>query len=158
MGDNNEKGGEIASYIQNQLSQKKPKEEIIETLKGMGWSENDINTSFLQIEQNRKSRRKKIITNITATLLLIVFLAVLLLFAPSSPLKYQKTQKISHGGKTQVTSQNITGIIYDETTGEKRVIPTNIAEKMAQIKAEEEARRASEPMGPSNITLPEEEE
>ena len=158
MGDNNEKGGEIVSYIQNQLSQKKPKEEIIETLKGMGWSENDINTSFLQIEQNRKSRRKKIITNITATLLLIVFLAVLLLFAPSSPLKYQKTQKISHGGKTQVTSQNITGIIYDETTGEKRVIPTNIAEKMAQIKAEEEARRASEPMGPSNITLPEEEE
>ena len=158
MGDNNEKGGEVVSYIQTQLSQKKPKEEIIETLKGMGWSEKDINTSFLQIEQNKKGRRKKIIINIAATLILIGFVAALLLFAPNSPLKYHKMQKISPGGKTQVTSQNITGIIYNETTGEKRVIPTNIAEKMAQIKAEEEARRASEPMAPSNITPPEEEE
>lgn len=109
MVDNDQKGGDLQEYIQGQLSLDKSEEEITENLKEMGWSEQEISNAFYEIKERKKKRKKRIITNSAATIAVIIAFALILLFAPNSPVKMEK-KVVAHAAgeaRTEIPQQNI---------------------------------------------------
>lgn len=137
MGNNNKKGGELESYIENQLAAGKTRDDITKDVKDMGWSDDEIDICFLRIDDRRKARKRKIIFSISATALVIIAFAFIILFSPRSPVKYEKTQVIKAAGAVETYSEDIHDIIYDNATGQRKNIPIPLAERMARAQREE---------------------
>ncbi|MCX8146991.1 MAG: hypothetical protein N3D84_00820 [Candidatus Woesearchaeota archaeon] len=136
MSNHNERGetSDILNYIKDQLAQKKTKEEITNNLKQTGWHENDINKAFFDIEMCKKKRKKKIITNLFATIFAILALAFILLFAPNSPVKY-KHEEVHNLGKTVVSEPldpEVEKFLYDNMTGKRKNIPVKVAKNIVE--------------------------
>jgi hypothetical protein len=73
-----EKEEEILDYIQGQLDQKKSKEDIINALLGMGWSKEDIDKRFQDLEDLKAKKRKKIIVSIITLLIILIGAALII--------------------------------------------------------------------------------
>jgi len=118
--ENDDKRGGLVSYIQDQLSQNKTREEITQVLRGMNWTNDEINQGFLEIDENKQRRKKKIMMNVGATLFVILALIIIIFISSSSPF----SKKTIKGEDVIATPQAA------ETTGTEEVLPPDEMERI----------------------------
>lgn len=134
MTSSNQKGGGLLRYVQEQLSKKKSKEDIIKELREMGWPDSKIDNCFLEVERKEKLKRRNIVIGLCAAALIIIAFVFILLFSPRSPLKYKRTMTISPEGSAQ--EEDIFRKVYDITKDEN--ISSQMRERIEKARKERE--------------------